>query len=288
MKRPNAPALMLAWLLAASLSWPAALSAGDRTVIGVSFDVTDPHYVQRIRDEDLAVLRVRAAEQIATELGERIRFLRFAVDPQADHQIAVKLARPEGTSGSGSTDFGFHFTLSGPDVRDQAVAYAVFRDKSQYSEPVSNVEALALDIGLRMAEIARRNEGDLVGAVLSQVSFTKDAHFTKTPLTGWVIHHDRGAVCMDYDTILRIKSRLPVRQAFMKQKFQARVIEIESTDGSITTSLEEPPDNRFVEHLEAAADQDVSVEQVFVIKYLHSCPDRVQPGNKVTFQEAGS
>lgn len=267
----------------ASSQGPPQAGAVAKTRVAIAFEMPDPRYTDDFRSDELAELRSAAASAVAGALDEKIRFLDFGTDADAPYLLLVRLDRAEGSHAQGPAEFGLHFELRGPEVRDEARAYVVFRTKDQYLSPIGEPGAL-----LREIELAVRGAGhrDLVRGLLRHVPIAKDARFRHEPL-GWTVQHDRVALCIDRDSRLTVVNVFPFDGGNATEAFEARVLSTDRPDGWIVSVADASVHPRMVEELEAADPGRVRVENVFVMEYRRFCRPAVVPAEEVDFSDAG-
>jgi hypothetical protein len=282
----------------AAIAFLAAMPAlaADKTLVRVAFMLDDPHYTDEFTDADLSNLKRDAAEAIAGALRERFRFLDFAAqdDPASEYSLSVELGRAEG-GGADVAEFGFHFSLTGPEVPDDVGSYLIFRDKEHYRDAIGEREALVEEIRARIEQISRDG---LISDLLRYVSIAEVGEFRGGEPPIWLIDRDRSSLCITRKAFLEVLTILPVANlGQVRESIPARVMELVTTDDSndngarlrlrsriIATPADE---SDVVDRLRAANATDVRIERVFVVAYDPICPPRPIPASQVDFSGDG-
>lgn len=269
-----------------TLHWATAprARAQEKTEVGVTFELTDPRYTDEFRDENIPDLKAEVATAIAGALDDKIRFLDFSTNQEASYRLTVHLGRAERSQARGPAEFGFHLLLTGPEVREDATHYLVFRTKDQYSSPIGDRSALVREIELKLKQA---DHHELVRGVLRHVAMAEDGDFYRRQRqVGWIVHRNRAALCVDRD------SRLVVLNAFqfLGQKthhpFEARVLDVDRPDGGIVSIAVSSKDPEMIDELKETDPLEVEVERVFLIEYRRFCRQPVR-GDEVDFSQEG-
>jgi len=276
---------------AAALLWATCGQAqvAEKTAVDVAFSVTDPHYTNEFTDPDLAILQAHAAAVVATVFDRRFPFLEFRADEPSDYTLTVRLARAEGDGSSASTEFGFHFALSGPDVPEGSQSYLKFRDKSRYLDPIGSVDALAAEIEGSLTQL---NGAKIISDLLSHVPIAEDGAFQGGDLSVWIINRDRVRLCMTADSHLDVMTAFPVAQVGrVHARFATQVMAVDpggATGTNIVAKAASTADPDMIRELRAATPVDVKVERVFVIEHVPNCPQQPQDAPADSFLTAQS
>ena len=287
--------VLLAFIATAGLLVPVHARAAEKSVVHVDFELDDPHYTDEFSEDELSMLRAEAAVATASALSERFQFLHFRTDAQAEveYALTVKLARAEGGGGTEVAEFGFHFSLSGPEVPDDAKSYLIFRDKEHYRDAIGGGDALVEEIRARVEQISRDG---LINDLLRYVSIAETGEFRAGEPPIWLIDRDRNSLCITRKAYLEVVTILPVANlGAVRESILARVMEVVLSDvgGGASPLRPRSPiiatpaeDDERLKNVDAS---DVKIERVFVIAYEPICPPATEPvpANQVDFSEAG-
>ena len=273
--------LVLAAIAGGGLSAAAQTPPLRKTEVAVAFELPDAHYADEFTDAELPKLRVTAAESISRILSDKIRFLNFATNPEASYLLTVRLDRAEGSRAEGPAEFGFHFVLSGPEVRGDARGYVPFRDKDQFLAPIGDPETLVREMELVLEAADHR---DLVRKVMSQVAIAGDADINPQPL-GWIVNRDRADFCVDRDSRLAFVNAFPSFGGTLHEAFEARVLNIDRPDGGIVSLADTTVRPEMIEQIKAVDPARISVERIFIVDYRRFCPPTVVPATDVDFSD---
>lgn len=253
--------VVFALTLLVATGW--GVQADDRVEIGVTFDVQAQHYTNGFSTEEVSDLEAKSGEAIVRALGRNVKFVQFTTNAAAAYKLSVLLARPEITDAPGRSDFGFHLALTGPDAPPTAKDYVLFRPAAQYLEPIGSVDALTREIEEAINNLDYR---DFVGKFLSEIPIADSAEFQKNQ-TSWIISRDRLALCIGYQSLLRVLSLVPFGDQTRREWFVAKVIDIPSEPTRIfaETTDESGANARLLRDVD---ETKVKVERVAVSDYL--------------------
>lgn len=193
--------------------------------------------------------------------------------------LTIKLDRAEGSPAELPAEFGFHISLTGPDVREDAKTYLKFRDMDRYSDLFLNVDDLVEAIGLKIRET---DHGPLIESVLKYVAIAEGGEFIQEP-AGWIIATDPAEFCLDVDTRLKISNRFPPQSIVSRHAFEAQVRE-SGVPGRLLSLLDPTVDPPMVQQLSAVSPSDLRVEEVYVLVYRRFCAQPVAP-DQVDFSQ---
>jgi hypothetical protein len=262
-----------------ALAEPSAALATSKTEVGVSFQLTDKHYLDEFRDDQVPEILARAGAAAAGALNERIRFLSFTANPAAPYRLAITLDRAEGSPADLPAEFGFRIALDGPDVREDARTYIKFRGMEHYSDLIVSIDSLVEEIRLR---ISQADYTSLIGSVLKYVAIADGGEFASNPAR-WIIATDPGESCFDIDSRLRVTNRFPPRNGISRYPFEGMVRE-SSLPGRLVVMLDPNADPPMSELLRTTPPTDLKVEKIFVIVYRRFCARPVAP-SQVDFSQ---
>ncbi len=272
----------LLFVVAALMGGPAAeaqVSDIPKTEVGVVFGLSDPHYTDEFSDAELPALTASATEAVSRVLRDKIRFLAFSANAETGYRLTVKLERAEGSRADGPAEFGFHLALSGPEVRDDARGYLLFRAKDQFLAPIGDADSLVREIELVLEATDHR---DLVRRVLRHVAIAGEADLNAQPL-GWIVKRDRTDFCVDRDSRLAVVNAFPSFGGTLHESFEARVLNIDRPDGGIVSLADTSIRPEMIEQLKAIDPTTVQVERIFIVDYRRFCPPSEVPASDVDF-----
>jgi hypothetical protein len=252
-----------------------------RTKVAIAFDMRDPRYTDEFRDEGLPLLKEAAGRAIAGALEDKIRFLEFVAESRPDYILTVRLDRAEGSRAEGPAEFGLHFALSGPEVREEAKSYLVFRTKDQYLSPIGDQASLVKELELA---VAGADHGKLVSEVLRNVAISDAADVNPQPL-GWLVPRDRAHFCIDRDSRLLVVNALPSNFGIVHAPLEARVLDVTRPDGIIVSMADTSVLPELIEQLKAKDPSQVQVESVFIMEYRRFCPPQAVPPSQADFSQ---
>jgi len=267
-------------------SWPAALAAllivlfagaalaVDKTEVGVVFELTDKHYLDEFKDSQVPVLLDSAAAAAAEALNEKIRFLQFTTKPTAAYRLTVKLDRAEGSASDAPAEFGFHISLSGPDVRDDAKTYIKFRDMEHYSDLFVAVDDLVNEIKLRLEQA---DHAPLVAGVLKYIAIAQGGQYVPQP-PRWVVATDPAAYCIDVDSRFKIWNKFPASSDVSRAGFEATEKE-SNLPGQLLLYADQSVDPELIDKLKGMTAGDLQVQQIYILVYHRFCTQPVAPAN---------
>lgn len=266
MRRTSVSAAALAVLAGGlALAVHATARAAPPPAVRVSLSLAQPWYRQQLAAPSLARLEAEGARALAEALGGQIRFVRFTPDGSAEVRLEFVLDSLEPGSRPLFTETGFHIRLSAPDGVTRGT-YRTFRPQERFTAPVADVDALVREI----REWAERTDPTrLVRELLSLVPITERTRLLPDPF-GWVLPHREADVCMDGETLLKVKSSFPSGAALMKLDVKAHprgefpAQEEEFRDGVLLRPAEPQPD---LDRLKAAPPEQVRVTGVYVVEY---------------------
>jgi hypothetical protein len=273
---------LLGWAATLTLlvAFDAASAAEDKVEIGVVFEVQASHFTNAFDPADVTKFTAQGGAAIALALDQQIRFVEFSNNPAAAYRLQVLLADPERKDPPGASSFGFHLKLTGPEIPASAKDYVEFRPKDRFFEPVSSVDALVREIGLAFEKIAGQG---FVKKFLSDIPIADNAEFHKDESLSWIIKRDRQALCIGFDSVLKVRGQIPFGTKMQRTSFSAKVIDIPSEPGIFAKTMPSPESD--LELLKDVDQAKVKVERVGVSDYF-LCQEPVSPGD-ASFPEAG-
>lgn len=286
---------LAAILAALVVSVTSYVEAAEKTVVNVVFELADRHYTDELGTEGTADLRASGATAVAEVFSERFGFLEFQSGAASQYTLTVRLGRAEGL-GTENTEFGFHISLSGPDVPQDAKNYLVFRTKDQYLAPIGTPETLTAEIRGRMAQIGR---DFLIHDVLHYISIADAGEFVGSPVWVWLIDRNRNQLCITDRSSLEVVASMP----------KAAVGRVSARFVAVDTVVEDPEHpalrdavsrskiiatpmsasaQEMLEVLRSAEPSKVVIKRVFVLRYEPECPPQPTPPSEVDFLSDGS
>jgi hypothetical protein len=268
---------MFRWVAALALllaSASTALAEG-KVEIGVVFEVKAKHFTNALgADADAFAAKAKAA--IIEVLDRHLKFVVFTDNPQAAYLLNVVLASPDMAEQPSYSAFGFHLQLSGPGIPPSAKDYVEFRPKERFLDPVGSADALARETDDVIDKIDYRA---FVARFLSEIPIADGADFHNDQgQTSWQIKESRLALCLGYDSLLRIQSQFPYSGRTRKDWFPAKVIDLQD-DANIYAETTGAP------LLSSADATQVKGLRVSVADY-YLC-DAPVPASATTFPDAG-
>ncbi len=256
-----------------------AAAAQERVEVGVTFDVRALHFTSAFDDEGIQALKVATGAAIAEALGRHVRFLRFSASDTAAHRLEVVLARADGTDQAGVSEFGLHLRLQGGELGGSRQTYLVLRPIDRFFEPVGSVEGLTREIE---QAINGSDHRALVADLLSEIPIADDARFMREEAS-WVIERDRLALCIGYNSRLRVLSQVPFGASGVRRDwFPAVVIDVIDPQNRI---FAETADEAAKARLQGMDPARLKVERVAVADYF-LCQMPI-PASEVDFSDAG-
>lgn len=271
-------------LAASKFAWAQA-----KTEVGVVFLLPDPRYTDEFRNEDIPGLTASAAAAVAGALDDKIRFLDFSTNPNARYRLTVRLDRAEGSRAEGPAEFGFHLSLKGPEVGEDARGYLVFRTKDEYLSSIGDQPALVREIELKFKHELDNNHTMLVKRLLKYVAIAENGDFYRQQQRiRWIIHQNRSALCLDKESRLQVRNAFPdIFGETVHHAFEAQVLDVDRQDDAIVSRPVTSRDDEMIEELMAADPPEVvEVERVFVIDYRRYCRQPIS-GDGVDFSQGG-
>jgi hypothetical protein len=252
----------------------------DRVEVGVVFEVQAQHFTNGFDPEQVADFTAKSSDAIARALERHIRFVTFTTNTAAAYRLHVLLANPEKQDAPGISSFGFHLDLTGPDVPPSAKSYVEFRSIDRFFESIGSVDALAREIEEAINKLDHRA---FVATFLSEIPIADNAEFRKNQ-TSWVVERDRLALCIGYQSLLRVLSQVPFGDQMRREWFLAKVIDIPSEPTRIFAETTDDPGGnaRLLRDVDEAK---VKVERVAISDYL-LCQAPV-PASDVSFPDTG-
>lgn len=258
-RKSNGLALALSLLMASGTT----AAAEDRVEVDVTFEVLAQHFTNGFDAGEVKDLTAKADEAIARALDRHVRFVDFNVDSDTDYKLHVLLARADKKDTPQVSEFGLHLELTGPNVPPSAKNYVVFRSIDRFFEPIGSVDALAREIEESINNLDYRA---FVTNFLSEIPIADSAEFRKDQ-TSWIISRDRIALCIGYQSLLRVLSLVPFGDQTRREWFVAKVIDIPSEPTRIfaETTDESGTNARLLRDVD---ETKVKVERVAVSDYL--------------------
>jgi hypothetical protein len=244
--------------------WPA--SADDRPLVAVRFLFTDPAYRNKFAEDDRRDVLGDLAARTADRLRDRIGFMRFTPDGNADAVLTLDVDRgPDRSPGRALREVGLHATLvyQGQPLGDGA--YLTVRPVGS-STAIPDREPLVEQMAQKVSEAAG-SLGQITG-LLSRIPIARAASFVRDPI-GWVIPFRHDQLCISELSVVRVANIVETPTATVAREFTARTSGRYRPPGQQERILGEPHPTAQ-EHLDEFMNTPVErirVDAIYVVSY---------------------
>lgn len=237
--------------------------ANNKTTIQISVTLSDS-YANVLGSEMTNEAKRLAEIELVQTLQDLIRYFNFVPSTTpAQHQLLFRIAPPTASGAQpmhNIQDYYIYLSLNKKNIPLAKELKWLFRDAasslSGADTPMSITQSLSQDV--------REKHNNIIGELLSHVSFTASATFKNTgSVKGWFIQHSAKALCLYKRSKLRITSMVP--DEGFEDEFSAEVKK--HRDDHITTFTKAESD---VSSLLTAPEQ-AKVLAVHVVSYERLC-----------------
>ena len=202
--------------MAASLAVSALVSAQERPVVTVSFNLAVTRWQDNFSASQVADFQARSAEAVAQWLNREIGFFSFKPGTSPTRHINVQLAVAPDAGSKPTKETQLRLELVGHGPSTPLVWN--FRPQNSFLQPTQGPEPFAREVQLRLIALDKQA---LVSQVLSHIPISNNAQMWKDPV-GWVIPFRKAELCMDFQSILRVESLVESGAGRLPREFKAR------------------------------------------------------------------